>query len=140
MVSTILRGEQLTGIQNTKFTEIRNCVANRNPYLLDPKSITDMEKSPWVEEDWADRFSSMVMEELIRTGDAWAMKQNLGCALVSIDSNSYSGNRMAPAAGDSHSSGFFRTLMVGTDRGRLPNECKSFLLYGVKAKRKLRCN
>lgn len=116
-----------------------DCVANRNPFVLNPLSL-GVENTIWSEEDWADHFSSLVLNELQASDSIWMKNnRNKACALVT-NFDFYFGNSIQPAAGDPHSSGFLRMLMIGNDRGKLDPVCKPFLNYADTNSRKLICN
>jgi hypothetical protein len=118
-----------------------NCVANRNPFVLAPRVLDYYDNTIWSEEDWADHYSALVLNEMAKSPTSWArFSKNTGCALVSDDGDIYSGNHMESAVGDSHSSGFYRVLMIGLDRGQLTPSCQKFVTYAPANGRNLRCN
>jgi len=119
------------------FMDSLNCVANRNPFVMTPIALAAAQDTPWSEEDWADHFGALVLNEMQKSEPRIPMK-SFACALVSGD-KSYSGNQLLPAPGDPHSSGFLRVLMVASDRGELPPQCQAFTSYAAANRRPLLC-
>ena len=128
------------GTPTKKFSDSLSCVENRNPYNLDARKLLATQRGLWTEEDWADHFSSMVINELNKKpNSAGEFAKNLGCAL--IDNNlDYKNNRLDPSPGETHSADFLRLIMVGIDRGILPLECQSFTTFAADNGRELSCH
>lgn len=123
-----------------QFLESLSCVANRNPFVVQPVQLSYAENTLSSEEDWADRFSSAVIMELRKTPGSWgSLSRNYACALVVDDGDQYGFNSMFPVQGDKHSSGFLRSLMVAQDTGTLPKTCEKFLSFAPSNNRALMC-
>ena len=97
--------------------------------------LTAADDTQWSEEDWADHFSSLVLNE-VNTA-----LPNIGCALVMTYKNSYAWqlNLPNPREDDPHSSGFLRLLFIGIDRGTIDPHCRSLLDDVSGAGRGLQC-
>ena len=67
VVSQSIRELQIRGTDAAKFSNVLSCVANRNPFVIEPINLSKMENTSWSEEDWADHFSSMVMNYMTAT-------------------------------------------------------------------------
>ena len=139
VVSHAIRDQQIKGGIAAKFTNVLSCVANRNPFVMEPVNLSKQNNTNWSEEDWADHFSSMVMNYMMETKNKWASPVNKGCALVENDSKTYLEKTLQPGAGDPHSSGILRLLFIGTDRGSLPAVCSPLLSYATANHRELVC-
>ncbi|MGE0632665.1 MAG: hypothetical protein AB7O96_09670 [Pseudobdellovibrionaceae bacterium] len=131
--------KNLKMMQKTDFATSLNCVANRNPFVVDPQELTPHMNTIWSHEDWADYFSSLVMKELEKNGSSFATKANLGCSFVKQKDDSYFGNGLVPGKGHTHSSGFLRLLNIATDRDQMTPQCSHFLKSVSAAGRKLKC-
>lgn len=140
MVSTFLRVRALLGANSDKFVESLSCVANRNPYVLNPKTLSVLENTGWSEEDWADHFSSLVMDQLAAQKSPWASNRNFGCALtMPILQLYYYDSSLAPEKDDTHSAGVLRMLMIAKDRNQLTSQCEPLLDYSKSTNRQLNC-
>ncbi len=132
---------QLPEAANQGFTNTLNCTANRNPFVPQPRAIKAKENTVWSEEDFADHFSTEVMNQLRREGSSLASGKNMGCGLISNSTNSYDiENEIMPALNDSHSSGFLRLLMIGQDFNKQTPECQSVLNKIQSPYQAPRCN
>ncbi len=102
--------------------------------------LLESQNSIWSEEDWADHFSALTMNELKRSGalDVSGDK-NMACALVDSTSHTYSNNSVTPMKNDSHSAGLLRVIMTGIDQGNLAPACKAFVEYAQESGRSLSC-
>jgi hypothetical protein len=140
VVSTKLRRGQLLNPQaNKEFSKSLNCVANRNPLTKEKVVLQGAQDSTWSEEDWADHFSSLVMEEFSKRGHLLGNAPNLGCTLVDNTAASYKNNKLEPAETSKHSTAFLRLLLTGLDRGQLNPECQA-ILQEVTPDRTLQCH
>lgn len=102
------------------FLDSLNCVAKRNPFWLEAKTLTVQQDSRWSEEDWADHFSTLVIREMKRQGSPWTRQDlNIGCGLID-SANGFANNKLESNAGDAHSSDLMRLLVIGLERGDLP--------------------
>lgn len=117
-----------------------NCVANRNPFVVKPVTLGYNDNTQWSEEDWADHFSSLVLNQMALNSDSWARySKNLACALLTDDGKTYDGSSVYPFKGDIHSSGLLRILLVGSDRGEITPACRPLLGYASQNARQLSC-
>jgi hypothetical protein len=140
VVSSILRRDaSLSKIVHEKFLQTRQCVANRNPFVVQPIPTHIDATTRWLEEDWADFFSSMIMNELKNQQSVYYSEVNKGCAIVKDTGVLYTDHSLDPAENDSHSSGALRLLFVGHDRGSLPSACSNLLDDVKAAQRSLDC-
>lgn len=128
VVSAKLRRGQLVNPQaNKEFSKSLSCVANRNPFTKGQVVLQGGSNTPWSEEDWADHFSSLVMEEFSKRGHVLGNAPNLGCTLVDNTRGSYSNNKLEAGETSSHSASFLRLLLIGQDRKQLNSECRAIL-------------
>jgi hypothetical protein len=137
VVSSLLRNaKEASGAEGSKFGQSLACVADRNPFALERLNlISPFSNTTSSEEDWADHFSSLLMNEM----NAEPKFRNLGCALVRDSGRSYEGDGLEPDYNDPHSSGFLRLLMVAHDRKMMTPACAGFLNYAEKSGRELTC-
>jgi hypothetical protein len=144
VVSSHLRGLKDASKQAAGFMKTLNCVANRNPFITSATSLQPHDNTFWSEEDWADFFSSRVLNELEKKKSLWMKySKNVGCALINdsgfSENANYGGNSLRPDLYDFHSSGFLRLLMVATDRRRVTPQCQPLLRYASTHQRTLQC-
>jgi len=139
-LSRKLRDQQLAKPStNRTFTESLTCVANRNPFVLNPSTIQGRDDTTWSEEDWADHFSALVMNELSAKGSALGTAPNLACSLINDSKGSYVGNQLEPVGKRTHSEPLLRLLMYAQDRNQLTSECR-VLLNEKAPTRKMQCH
>lgn len=140
IVSQALRMSSALGNQNEAFNQSLSCVANRNPFQVEVASLKNFEDTTWSEEDWADHFSSLVINEMQRRQPKLKSDAiNLSCLTINQENSSYAKNTLEPNAGDGHSKGLLRLLMVAQDRGTMTPACQPLLEYASANNRALRC-
>lgn len=139
VVSAMLRRDALMGTQHEKFFQSLQCISDRNPYVTTPIQLQGFLNTTWSEEDWADHFSSLVMNELKRKRSPHYSDRNKACALVQDTGSVYTDTSLDPVAYDTHSSGPLRLLFVGHDRQNLAPVCSQLLGYAQTANRQLNC-
>lgn len=139
VVSAILRQDADRGVFHQRFIDSVSCVGNRNPYVMTPVDFKARTETAWSEEDWADYFSSLVIEDLKLKHNPFFSQKNKGCALLADAGESYLIKNFDPAIGDTHSSGALRLLFIGNDRKMLAPSCQKFLNPLEKVNRKIHC-
>lgn len=140
MVSGIIRGMQLESPETQmKFSDSLTCVANRNPFLTEKViKLIGSADTKLSEEDWADHFSALVMDELAANKSPLGDVKNLACALVKNENN-YRTNTLSPAENDTHSSALLRLLMIATDRRQVTSQCQQ-IVDQFSTSNNLRCH
>ncbi|MBX2989316.1 MAG: hypothetical protein KF802_15615 [Bdellovibrionaceae bacterium] len=138
------------GTKSPGFATTRACTVNRNPFKMNVSSVEEVQQNlrtpqefESAEEDWADYFSNLVMNEVRRDRSGRAAQagvKNMACALV-VDSGAlYSAkNTFRPHKNDNHSSGLLRLLMGAADSGQMTDACRPFMDYAAANNRSLTC-
>jgi hypothetical protein len=124
------------------FLATLNCVANRNPFVVDPVKLDLKDNTTWSEEDLADHFSALILSELSTQEPTPETRNavNHACALLDDVDGTYRQNQLAPAPEEVHSSPLLRVLMTAIDNGNLPVLCQPLLTEIQRPGRELRCN
>lgn len=141
LMSSWLRQLSKPDASSSVFEKNLTCIANRNPFVDDPKPMTAFMNTTWSEEDLADYFSNQIVEYLkLQNDDAAKASKPLGCAMIVDMGDHYTtANRLEPRTGDKHSSGLMRLLLGISDTNSVTSECKPFLDDIAKTGRQLRC-
>lgn len=88
------------------FTGVKNClVQNQNG------------EEKFIEEDFADVFAVQMMK--------MRPQGNYSCLLLGQENSEYTDLKISAAAGDNHSSGFYRLLAIGTQLNSLTPTCRA---------------
>ncbi len=101
------------------------CVNDRNKF----KSPKPNAKNVYLEEDWADNFSSRTLEKVLQNSpDKTYYGKNMGCFLLNYDKElGFSNNKLKPADKDVHSSALLRLIMIAADRKLDSQQCKALV-------------
>lgn len=128
VISSFIRDLQVKSPSSqSRFSESLSCVANRNPFVTGKFHLSAKDNSTWSEEDWADHFAVLVMDELAaRKSSAAQNVLGVACALMSHQKD-YQENKLAPAEKDTHSSGLLRLLMFAKDSNQMTSQCQKIV-------------
>ena len=131
-------------MRNPRFISARECLGSRNPFHVtrvdsgvaraSSRAPLVVERAPFLEEDWADRFGSELLRELERSGGfgQGGRAENRACG--------YGREPGVASWSRQHSAAVLRLVFGELDAGRsLTPECAPITSYAAPHSRALRC-